>query len=105
MDKSTNGKKGGKMRSAPASLLPVCLLKLFFHFTNALGVEKSVQHSGSCLCLSAPELCYVQSHGTKADSKKDKVRDGNPSSIHYAQPVDRGGASLQFKDSLQTLCE
>ncbi len=37
-------KKGGekKMKAAPSSSLPVCLLKLFFHSTNALGVEKSV---------------------------------------------------------------
>lgn len=39
-----------------------------------------------------PKLCYLQSNDTKADSKKDKVRDGNPFFIHYAQPVDRGGA-------------
>lgn len=80
MDKSPNG-KGRKIRATLSSLLPVCLLKLFFHSVNALGVEKSARHS-----------CSLQSNSTKADSKKDKVRDGNPFSIHYAQPVDRGGA-------------
>lgn len=68
--------------------------------------QRSLRDTAAAVSFFQPlKLCYLQSNGTKADSKKDKVRDGNPFSIHYAQPVDRGGASLQFKYPPQTFCE
>ena len=46
---------GQNKKSAGASPLPACLFKLFFDWIKALGVEQSVTHSGSSLCLSAPK--------------------------------------------------
>lgn len=79
-------KREKKSSCTISSSLPVCLLKLFFQSENAEGIEnRAVWHSGSRLFSPSPlKRCYLQSNGTKADSKKDKVRDGNPVSIHDA---------------------
>ena len=107
LDKSIDVKgKKKEVRAAPSSLLPVCLLKLRLSLRER-GGSGEVCATQLRLSLSFSPRNYATFNQTaqKQTVKRIKSRDGNPFSIHYAQPVDRGGASLQFKYPPQTFCE
>lgn len=87
MDKRMNEKEG-KNESCTFFIAPSMFIKTLLSLCGSREICVTQRQ----LSFSPRNYATFNQMAQKQDSKKDKVRDGNPFSIHYAQPVDRGGA-------------